>query len=121
VNVTETWSLRSIIDALESTDPAAWATDVVRTKDGRNCLFGHLFELGGAELWDEFEERVATTFMVYPVNDGQNPDYQQDTAKGRVIAYLNDIDCGAQKTTPQLMEEDYEHWLASQKTTQEEA
>lgn len=67
-------------------------------------MFGHLFDIGGSKLMDEFEE-IATTYMVYPVNDKLHPEYQQDTPKQRCIAYLKDLSDGKQKTTYDLMEE----------------
>lgn len=98
------FSLDTIIDYLEGTEEQSWCTDVVKTQDGKNCLFGHLFDLGGSELMDWFEN-IATTFMVYPVNDGENEKYQQPTPKQRCIAYLKDLKSGKEKTTYQLMEE----------------
>lgn len=100
----EFYSLDRIITYLEQTDEDSWCTDVVRTKDGKNCLFGHLFDLGGSRLMDWFEN-IATTYMVYPVNDGENPNYPQLTPKQRCIAYLNDLRRGNAKTSYQLMEE----------------
>lgn len=95
-----------IIPYIENTTEDSWCMDVVKTKDGKNCLFGHLFDLGGSELMDWFEN-IATTYMVYPVNDGQNPLYPQPTPKQRCIAYLKDLQSGKAKTTYELMEEDY--------------
>jgi hypothetical protein len=108
-------NLEEFISYCESTKPEEWAVDVVRTKDGCNCLFGHLVkwyygdEYNGSvmDIWDCFEEIWATTYMVYPVNDGKNPKYQQGTARERCIAYLKDLSSGSAKTTQQLMEEDY--------------
>jgi hypothetical protein len=97
-------AINDIISYLETTPDASWCTDVVRTKDQRNCLFGHLFEMGGNDLWDDFEEVYATTFMVYRVNDGNHPDYQQSTPKQRCIAYLKALAGGTELTTYQIME-----------------
>lgn len=104
-----TFSLDVIIPYMENTTEESWCMDVVKTKDGKNCLFGHLYDLGGGELMDWFEN-IATTYMVYPVNDGQNPSYPQPTPKQRCIAYLKDLQSGKAKTTYQLMEEDYERF-----------
>ena len=101
------FSLDVIIPYLEKTNNNSWCTDVVKTKDGKNCLFGHLFDLGGGELMDWFEN-IATTYMVYPVNDGKNPNYKQETPKQRCIAYLKDLQSGKAKTTLQLMREEFE-------------
>lgn len=105
----EAWPLSRIIEALETTPEESWATDVVRTSDGRNCLFGHLFDIGGGEsgrggsrLIDYFESVFASTFMVYPVNDGKHRDYQQPTPKQRCIAYLRDIESGVQPSSHDL-------------------
>ncbi len=98
------FSLDTIIEYLDKTTEESWCTDVVKTKDGRNCLFGHLFDLGGSDLFNWFEN-IATTYMVYPVNDGEHENYQQPTPKQRCIAYLKDLRIGKEKTTYQLMEE----------------
>jgi hypothetical protein len=81
------------------------AMHVVKTKDGRSCVFGHIFDLGGNHMCDWFESNIATTYMIYPINDGTNPQYKQQTAKERCIAYLKDIRDGKQKTAPQLWDE----------------
>ena len=94
-----------IINYLELTTEDSWCLDVVKTTDGKNCLFGHLFDFGGSKLMDWFECICATTYMVYPVNDGTHPNYKQPTAKQRCIAYLQDLMNGKEKTTYQLMEE----------------
>jgi hypothetical protein len=107
------FTLRDIIAYMENTEESTWRVDTVRGKDGSNCFFGHLFNMGGGDsekggsrLWDYFEANYATTFMLYPVNDGQHPKYQQPTPKQRVIAYLKDLASGAEKTTAQLMMEE---------------
>lgn len=102
--------LPPFIEYLKRTPPESWCVDVVRTKEGGNCLFGHLFAYGGNDemgnrLWDFFEAAIACTAMVYPVNDGKNMDYQQPTPKQRCISYLQDILQGKQKTTDQIFEE----------------
>lgn len=97
--------LAEVVEYLESTSEESWCVDVVRTKDGKNCLFGHLFDLGGSDLMGLFEDSIATTFMVYPVNDGTHPKYQQPTPKQRCLAYLKDLQSGEEKTTYQLMKE----------------
>lgn len=105
------FSLDAIILYMENTSEESWCTDVVKTKDGKNCLFGHLFDLGGVKLFNWFEN-IATTYMVYPVNDGENPNYQQPTPKQRCIAYLKDLQSGKAKTTYQLMDEYDERYLS---------
>jgi hypothetical protein len=103
-NTKPVFSLDLILSYLENTTEDSWCTDVVKTKAGKSCLFGHLFDLGGGELWDWFEN-IATTYMIYPVNDGENVNYQQPTPKQRCIAYLKDLQSGKEKTTYQIMEE----------------
>jgi hypothetical protein len=98
--------IKDIIEYLEKTDDSTWCVDVVKTKNGKNCLFGHIFDLGGSKMMDMFEEIVATTYMVYPVNDGENPKYQQETPKLRCIAYLQDILDGKARSTLQLLEDE---------------
>lgn len=106
--------LAAFIDYLEATREDEWCVDVVRTKDKKqNCVFGHLVNwvwgpgyLGNVtQAWDQFEAQWATTYMLYPVNDGEHPDYQQKTPKRRVVAYLTDLLHGDTPSTPKLMEE----------------
>lgn len=105
-------NLDSVIAYMESTDEAAWRVEAVRSADGTtNCFFGHLFAMGGedrrgSQLWGLFEEIWATTYMIYPVNDGRNPDYSQATPKQRVLAYLRDLRDGKAKSTSVLIAED---------------
>jgi len=106
------FSLDVIIPYMENTTEESWCTDIVKTKDGKNCLFGHLFDLGGGKLYDWFEN-IATTYMVFPVNDGENPNYQQPTPKQRCVAYLKDLQSGKAKTTYQLMDEEYERYSST--------
>jgi hypothetical protein len=106
-------ALDKFIAYCENTSPDDWATDVVRTVDGRNCLLGHFinyiygedYEGNIMPAWDIFEEMWATQFMFYPVNDGQSNKYQQPTAKERVIAYLKDLWLAIEKPTWALMDE----------------
>jgi hypothetical protein len=103
----EKQDIETIINYLESTTDESWCLDVVKTKEGRNCFFGHIFDFGGGELWDWFENRWATTYMIYPVNDGGHPNYKQPTAKERIIAYLKDLRDGKELTTYEVMDRDY--------------
>jgi hypothetical protein len=103
-------AIQEIIDYMEATSEESWCVDVVRVFDGKaNCFFGHLFAMGkddkeGNHLWETFEEAWATTYMIYPINDGKNEFYQQPTPKQRVIAYLKDLRDGKVETTYQCME-----------------
>ena len=98
---------------LESTTEESWCTNVVKTSTGQSCLFGHVFDWAGGDsdikksnqAMDLFEACYATTYMIYPVNDGTNKEYQQDSPKQRCIAYFKDLMIGKQKTTYQLMRE----------------
>jgi hypothetical protein len=102
-----TFSLNVIIDYLEKTSEDSWCTDVVKTKDGKNCLFGHLFDLGGSKLMDWFEN-TANTYMVYPVNDGKHPNYQEPTPKQRCLSYIKNLRNGTEKDVYTLMDEEFE-------------
>jgi len=109
----EEWKekLGEIINHIKYTNVSDWCKDVVRTKDGlKNCLFGHVFNMGKdnkeANQWWDFMEMVATTYMVYPVNDGSHPKYKQNNPRDRCVAYLEDILSGEEKTTVQLMDEE---------------
>ena len=108
--------LKPFIDYLEGTGDDEWTVDIVRTEGNKqNCVMGHLMnwyygkEYKGviAQAWDMFEEMWATTYMLYPVNDGRSPEwmnyrYEQKTPKERVIAYLRNLAEGKEKTTNQL-------------------
>ena len=104
------FSIDSFIAYLEQTKDEDWVCDIVRSKDGNaNCLFGHLFAFANddktAQLyWDHFEYWWATTYMIYPVNDGKNPNYRQDTPKQRCLAYLRDLISGKEQKTFEIME-----------------
>ena len=97
-------NIENLIKYLETTKPENWIVDKVRTADGKGCVMSHIFDWGGgdnggSEAWDWFEDRWATTYMIYPVNDKQHPKYQQPEAKGRCIAYLKDLKDGKEKNT----------------------
>lgn len=100
-----------IISYMQDTKDDDWCLDVVRSESGdKNCFFGHLFNMGSDEkesnaLWDAFEHEWATTYMIYPINDGSDPKYQQDTPKERVLAYLRDLRDKKTKCTRDYMKE----------------
>jgi hypothetical protein len=106
--------LGKVIAYLESTPEDSWAVNVVRTKDGKNCLLGHVidyvygkgYEGNVMPAWDLFGEFWATEFMYYGVNDGTNPKYPQTTPKQRILAYLRNMQAGIEPTTYQSMELD---------------
>lgn len=107
---------------LGQTPADAWNLNTVRSHDGtKNCFFGHLYnfgaqqilDAGGTEaesekyanhLWAAFEESWATSYKIYAINDGENPKYQQATARGRVLAYLDALAAGTEMTTYQSMD-----------------
>lgn len=113
--------LDPIIAYMEATEEDAWRVDTVRSADGTtNCFFGHLFNMGGNdargnELWNGFENLWASIYMIYPINDGTDSRYPQATPKQRVLAYLRDLNTGAAKAVPQLMEEEFAYHLAREK------
>ncbi|MET4144196.1 hypothetical protein [Arthrobacter sp. UYCo732] len=113
-------TLDPVIAYMEATAEDAWQVDTVRSADGTtNCFFGHLFNMGGTDargnaLWERFEGAWASTYRIYPINDGENPDYPHPTPKQRVLAFLGDLNAGAVLTTPQQMEEDYAYYLAQE-------
>lgn len=109
---TNPFDLPKIIEYLEATPENSWCTDVVKTRDGKNCLLGHLFDYGGNHVMDAFEETVATTYMFYPVNDGTHPDYPQPTPKQRILQYLKDIISGKQKSVAVICEEEFQKYKA---------
>lgn len=114
------FELQDLINYLENTKVENWIKDKVRDKDGKGCVMSHIFDFGGGDnggsrAWDYFEEVWATTYMVYSVNDGENPKYQQPTAKERCIAYLKDLRDGKEKTTQDYYKEmEKEHILSEE-------
>lgn len=103
-------TLDGIIAYLEMTRDDEWNMQYCRSKCGtKNCLMGHLFNLGGGDNGDGsalcsfFEEQYATSFMFYPINDGEDPRYPQTTPKQRILAYLCDLRDGKEKTTADLL------------------
>ena len=102
--------MEPFIEYLKNTKDEDWQTDKVRSGN-KNCVMGHLvdwyygkgFQGVISPVWDIFEEMWATTYMVYPVNDGQNPKYKQETPKERIVAYLEDLKNGKEKRTCQLI------------------
>ena len=108
------YKLQELIDFLEESTEESWKTDTVRSKDGKtNCVYGHIYAFGaggydkdgGIPACDFFEEVWATTYMLYPVNDGEDPRYTQSTPKQRVLAYLKDLRDGKEKNTRELWAE----------------
>lgn len=111
--MTEPTTLEAVIEHIEATAEDSWCQDVVRTTGGqeRNCFFGHLFNMGETEgdsnrIWDWFESRWATTYIVYPVNDGEHPDYRQATPKQRMLAFLRALESGDEDDTMTSMEKE---------------
>lgn len=112
-------NLRNIIGYMEQTPEDSWCTEVVRSGDGgKNCFFGHLHAmyepqgaLTAARAWNKFEEEFSTTYYVYEINDGRNPSYPQATAKERILAFLENLDNGAELKTPDAMEAEYQQWI----------
>ena len=132
-----TVTLDDIIAMVEGTAEDAWQVDVVRSGDGnRNCFFGHLHAYGtrlaanlpadtvpaffrerapevkapdyfASQLWDWFECAFASTYAIYPVNDGTNPRYPQPTPKQRVLAYLRALATGDELTTMESMDAEF--------------
>lgn len=118
------FQIDELIEYLEKTSEKDWNVKTCASKDGKKkCVMAHIFHFGGGDgnidedgtnggtrAWDFFEEAWATTYMIYPVNDGENPKYQQKTPKQRCIAYLKNLRDGKEKTTPDLFKET-EEWL----------
>lgn len=78
-----------------------------------NWFYGKNYDGNIAPAWDWFEEIWATTYMIYPVNDGESPSwmnfkYDQPTAKERVVAYLKNLRDEKEQTTQQLCQQLWE-------------
>ena len=100
--------LNDFIEYLKNTDINDWCEKVYRTVDNKNCLFGHLVEYfeksnyedeNIAPIIDTFENQFASTYMVFPVNDGTSELYKQDNPRDRCIAYFTDMMNGKVSTT----------------------
>lgn len=78
-------------------------------------------EVFANSVWDVFESCWSTTYVVYPVNDGANPHYQQPTPKKRNIAYLRALAAGEEDTTMVGMQKEYEAILAFEAAEREAA
>lgn len=113
-------TLEPVIAYMESTAEDSWNVDTVRSKDGtKNCFFGHLFNMAPDEdranaLWGMFEDLWSTTYRIYPINDGTNPRYPQETPRQRILAYLRALQAGDELTTEQSMEACYQLGLAEE-------
>jgi hypothetical protein len=133
-----TITLDDIIRVVEETDEAAWQEGVVRSIDGtRNCFFGHLHAhasslaaslpqeiipaayLRGAphltaqdfvasRAWEWFEETFASTYVIYPLNDGPSKRYPQPTPRQRILAFLRALQSGFEMTTCESMDAEYD-------------
>lgn len=120
--------LRDFIPYLEKTAEEDWCTDIVRSKDGKNCLFGHLSNFCGhasnqpvSPDFDWFEMNISTDFVIYAINDaagkGWTTKYQQPTPKQRCIAYMRDLLSGEELTTMPAMEKsmkEHKEYLAKE-------
>ena len=78
-------------------------------------------EVFANSVWDVFESSWSTSYVVYPVNDGANPRYQQPTPKQRNIAYLRALAAGEEDTTMVGMQKEYEAILAREAAEREAA
>lgn len=104
--------LTSLINYVTATTEEEWVVDVVRTEN-KNCLYGHVVDWYHGKgytgditaIWDAFEE-VASSYYVYPINDGQNPKYQQPTPRQRCIALLQNLQDGTELRTWEAMQEE---------------
>lgn len=97
--------LLAVRDHLSATAEGDWCVDVVRSGDGRrNCIFGHIFAMGrddteGNKWFDWFENVWGTTYCLYLVNDGTNPNYPQSTPKRRCLAFVDRLLSGEEDPT----------------------
>lgn len=111
MNEQSDFRLEEFLEYLKSTQEKSWCEKVTKTKDGRKCVLGHVFDFGraagcsGNYAMDMFEEIYATSYMMFLVNDGDHPDYPQPTPKQRCISYFTNMMNGKEKTTQQLWKE----------------
>jgi len=89
-------TLQEFIDFFESIPEDRWCINKFVDDDGRCCAAGHLglrTSVGDTtargvlrKLLLSINRRCSIAY----INDGQNPDYQQDSPKKRILAFLND-------------------------------
>jgi len=92
------FEIEDLIAYLETTPDSTWCVGLCRTGDRvQHCVLSHVLNFAGVEGLDFFEERWATTSMIFPVNDGEHETYQQATPKARCLAYLADLRDGKQQ------------------------
>ncbi len=100
--------LEGVIQYLKRTKDDQWLMRKCATKEqDKWCLRWHIVKYGESEMidaWSLFENCIANEFMIYPVNDWEDPRYKQATPKERCIAYLQDIHDWVQPNILQLME-----------------
>lgn len=110
--------LNNFVIYLKGTTIESWCTKVYRTAEGRNCLYGHLADFVGNEYCsdaiDIFENLYATTYMIFPVNDGTSDIYKQDNPRDRCIAYLENMIIGKEHTTIELFDICMAEWNSKQ-------
>lgn len=120
--------INNFLKYLEKTQDSEWLTEkCADTPELKKCcVMGHLFKFGGGnkdkkkgnQIWDDFEYYFATTYMIFPVNDGKHKNYQQATPKQRCIAYLKDLRDGIEETSFESVEKSYKCWLKRQENEQ---
>ena len=114
--------INDFIKYLEETQNSEWLLDKCADTPQlkKCCVVGHFFKFADItknqrnanKLWDNFSYDFANEYMLYPVNDGKDKDYQQAAPKQRCIAYLRDLRDGKAKTTKDFMEEGMKEWEA---------
>jgi hypothetical protein len=103
--------LGQVLAYLEATNDDQWLMGRCRSADQKkNCLLGHVFAMGKDDKegneWVNWFDYIATEYMYFSINDGENPKYPQATPKQRCIAYLTDIMEGWSKSTMEMLDDD---------------
>ena len=85
------YDLNYFINKFEKIPSKNWCTDKVWDGEGRYCALGHC----GVKKDEEDTYEAWQLFLLAPnissVNDGQLLKYKQKTPRGRVLAYLRDL------------------------------
>jgi hypothetical protein len=88
------------IKKFEAIPEEKWCEGEFKDRFGACCVFGHcglrdyLFIKDvqeAVELNSMFDSSPYSALGVTGINDGNHPDYQQPTAKQRILAALNDL------------------------------
>lgn len=83
-------TIQDFIDFYEAIPEEKWTVGIGDSRIGNTCAIGHLKTF----IFDEFmllRHKNARLKDIYRVNDGKLSDFQQETPKQRVLAFLRSL------------------------------